>query len=281
MDWWKPQDKNQTTKIRFNATPNTYSSTHWVKGTGKTGCPICDELESEKTRRDNLFAFLKNIGAEDSAVGKAILKVSDEKIAMLEPKVTKTVTAMRMPIPDSWSSMNITQKMQWCITNLDADALLTQMIKKEFDKLPAHNSTITGGKSNVINVAKKDDGVIGNPIDLYMGMTSNDIRESSKIEQSADRIISNKKDGKDKIKAQLTTKFNLTVDYIKQNVMPILHKYGMHEVDAFSAVFARFRSDPDYAVVLTVKDFSVFEMTPDIAINLIVHLYDEGHLTKK
>ena len=165
MDWWKPQDKNQTTKIRFNATPNTYSSTHWVKGTGKSGCPICDELESEKTRRDNLFAFLKNIGAEDSAVGKAILKVSDEKIAMLEPKVT--------------------------------------------------------------------------------------------------------------------TKFNLTVDYIKKNVMPILHKYGMHEVDAFSAVFARFRSDPDYAVVLTVKDFSVFEMTPDIAINLIVHLYDEGHLTKK
>ena len=155
------------------------------------------------------------------------------------------------------------------------------MIKKEFDKLPAHNSTITGGKSNVINVAKKDDGVIGNPIDLYMGMTSNDIRESSKIEQSADRIISNKKDGKDKIKARLTTKFTLTVDYIKQNVMPILHKYGMHEVDALSAVFARFRSDPDYAVALTVKDFSVFEMTPDIAINLIVHLYDKGHLTKK
>lgn len=281
MNWWKPQDTNQTTKIRFNATPNTYSSTHWVKGTGKSGCPICDELESEKTRRGNLFAFIKNIGAEDSAVGKAILKAFDEKIAMLEPKVIKTATVMRMPIPDSWSSMDITQKMQWCITNLDADALLTQMIKKEFDKLPTQNSTITGGKSNVINVAKKDDGVIGNPIDLYMGMTSNDIRESSKIEQSADRIISIKKDGKDQRKAQLTTKFNLTVDYIKQNVMPILHKYGMHEVDAFSAVFARFRSDPDYAVVLTVKDFSVFEMTPDIAINLIVHLYDEGHLTKK
>ena len=82
MNWWKPQDKNQTTKIRFNATPNNYSSTHWVKGTGKSGCPICNELESEKTRRDNLFAFLKNIGAEDSAVGKAILKVSDEKIAI-------------------------------------------------------------------------------------------------------------------------------------------------------------------------------------------------------
>lgn len=130
MDWWKPQDKNQTTKIRFIAKPNTYSSTHWVKGTGKSGCPICDELESEKTRRGNLFAFIKNIGAEDSAVGKAILKAFDEKIAILEPKVTKTVTTMRMPIPDSWSSMNITQKMQWCITNLDADALLTQMIKK-------------------------------------------------------------------------------------------------------------------------------------------------------
>lgn len=277
MDWWKPQDKNQTTKIRFNATPNTYSSTHWVKGTGKSGCPICDELESEKTHRDNLFAFLKNIGAEDSAVGKAILKVSDEKIAMLEPKVTKTATVMRMSIPDSWSSMNITQKMQWCITNLDADALLTQMIKKEFDKLPAQNS----GSSNVIRATKKDDGLIGKPIDLYMGMTSNDIRESSEIEQSADCIISIKKDGKDQRKAQLTTKFNLTVDYIKKNVMPILHKYGMHEVDAFSAVFARFRSDPDYAVVLTVKDFSVFEMTPDMAINLIVHLYDAGHLTKK
>ena len=66
MDWWKPQDKNQTTKIRFNATPNTYSSTHWVKGTGKSGCPICDELESEKTRRGNLFAFIKNIGAGHS-----------------------------------------------------------------------------------------------------------------------------------------------------------------------------------------------------------------------
>ena len=256
MNWWKPQDKNQTTKIRFNATPNNYSSTHWVKGTGKSGCPICDELESEKTRRGNLFAFIKNIGAEDSAVGKAILKVSDEKIAMLEPKVTKTVTAMRMPIPDSWSSMNITQKMQWCITNLDADALLTQMIKKEFDKLPTQNST-------------------------NAGISSDDLKKSSKIEQSADRIISIKKDGKDQRKAQLTTKFNLTVDYIKQNVMPILHKYGMHEVDAFSAVFARFRSDPDYAVVLTVKDFSVFEMTPDMAINLIVHLYDAGHLTKK
>ena len=281
MNWWKPQDKNQTTKIRFNATPNNYSSTHWVKGTGKSGCPICNELESEKTRRDNLFAFLKNIGAEDSAVGKAILKVSDEKIAMLEPKVTKTVTAMRMPIPDSWSSMNITQKMQWCITNLDADALLTQMIKKEFDKLPRQNSAITSDKSNVINTAKNDDGVIGKPIDLYMGMSSNDIQKSSKIEQSADRIISIKKDGKDQRKAQLTTKFNVTVDYIKQNVMPILYKYTMHEVDAFSALFARFRSDPDYSVVLTVKDFSVFEMTPDIAINLIVHLYDAGNLVKK
>ena len=255
MDWWKPQDKIQTTKIRFNAKPNNYSSTHWVKGTGKS-CPICNELESEKICRDNIAKFIKNIGAEDNAVGKAILKAFDEKIAMLEPKVTKTVTAMRMPIPDSWSSMNITQKMQWCITNLDADALLTQMIKKEFDKLPAQNST-------------------------NVGISSDDLKKSSEIEQSADRIISIKKDGKDQRKAQLTTKFNLTVDYIKKNVMPILHKYGMHEVDAFSAVFARFRSDPDYAVVLTVKDFSVFEMTPDMAINLIVHLYDAGHLTKK
>lgn len=196
-------------------------------------------------------------------------------------KVTKTVSAMRMPIPDSWASMNTTQKMQWCITNLDSDALLTQMIKKEYDKLPVQYSAITGGKYNVIKAAEKDDGVIGKPLDLYMGMSSNDIRESSKIEQSADRIISIKKDGKDERKAQLTTKVNLTVDYIKQNVMPILHKYTMHEVDAFSALFARFRSDPDYSVVLTVKDFSVFEMTPDIAINLIVHLYDAGNLVKK
>lgn len=272
MEWWKPEDKNKPTQVRFIGTPNTYDSSHWVKAkeTGKS-CPICNELESEKTRRDNLFAFLKNIGAEDSAVGKAILKVSDEKIAMLEPKVTKTVSAMRMPIPDSWASMNTTQKMQWCITNLDSDALLTQMIKKEFDKLPVQYSTITGGKSNVIGQGTHSFGCI----------SSDDVKKSIKIEQSADCIISIKKDGKDERKAQLTTKVNLTVDYIKQNVMPILHKYTMHEVDAFSALFARFRSDPDYSVVLTVKDFSVFEMTPDIAINLIVHLYDAGNLVKK
>lgn len=79
-------------------------------------------------------------------------------------------------------------------------------------------------------------------------------------------------------KHQLTTKFNLTVKYIRDNIMPILHKYTLHEVDAFSALFAKFRTEPDYSVVLTVQDNQVFNVTPEMMIAMIVKLYEEDKI---
>lgn len=79
-------------------------------------------------------------------------------------------------------------------------------------------------------------------------------------------------------KGQLTTTFDLTVDYIRKNIMPILYNYSLHEVDAFSALFAKFRKDADYAVVLKVVDTEKFPVTPEIMITLVTKLYDDGLL---
>lgn len=285
MKWWKPKDPQATTQLRFITKPNTYNTDSTE---GK--CPICDELDVMKTRLDKIKKFIVNIGAEDNAVGKAILKATNDKNTTLESYMTKPTVQLNQPIPSNWGSMKIHEKMQWCITNLDADALLTKMIKTEFDK----QSTIIGGSSDTINKSGYSSIVGGkdNVINKSSDILPNDIKKSSDIERSADRIISITKADKTESKPhlttrkvnrtpQLTTKFNLTVDYIKQNIMPILYKYSMHEVDAFSALFARFRSDPDYGVALTVSDFTVFKMTPEMAINMVVHLYEQGHLVKK
>lgn len=140
------------------------------------------------------------------------------------------------------------------------------------EKITSNKYKVGSGNHTFGDTKKVVDPVV-NPVS---DIKAADIRKSASKVDKVDKIISIKREPEKK--AQLTTKFNLTVEYIRNEVMPTLHKYSLHEVDAFSALFAKFRKDPEYAVALTVLDRSVFKMTPEIAVNMVVTLYDQGHL---
>lgn len=269
MEWWKPK-LNEEVTLRFTATPNEYKSNIFKEGE----CPICDIADKYKKRKEQVMSFITKLGWETSPIGQAIIKSLDEKIELYSAKTTPTpvVVTQPTPVPDvavnasdkdieAWKTMTPDEKLQWCKTNLGMSSLVSKIINR------ANNySTIMGGNAKVV------DPVV-NPVS---DIKAADIRESASKVDKVDKIVSIKREPEKK--AQLTTKFNLTVEYIRNEVMPTLHKYSLHEVDAFSALFAKFRKDPEYAVALTVLDRSAFKITPEIAVNMVVTLYDQGHL---
>jgi len=155
------------------------------------------------------------------------------------------------PICDSIRAVNIS-RIQNFVDSLD-DTVLTNAIKQALQNLGAKKDIESSDK--YIPPTKKD--IVGGSGGLYPSNT----------------VLSMKAK-----KSQLTTKFNLTVKYIRDNIMPILHRYTLHEVDAFSALFAKFRTEPDYSVVLTVQDNQVFTVTPEMMIRMVVKLYEEDKI---
>jgi hypothetical protein len=282
MEWWKPKINEEVT-LRFTSTPNQYKTNTFDEGK----CPICDVADKYKKRKEQVMSFITRLGWETSPIGQAIIKSLDEKIELYSAKATPApvVVAQPAPVPDvaikvsdkdieAWKTMTPDEKLQWCKTNLGMSSVVSKIINR------ANNySTIMGGNANVIP-SNPSSVVIGGDAKKVVKPVSDikaaDIRESATKVDKADKIISIKREPEKK--AQLTTKFNLTVDYIRNEVMPTLHKYSLHEVDAFSALFAKFRKDPEYAVALTVLDRSVFKITPEIAVNMVVTLYEQGHL---
>lgn len=264
MDFFKPK-KDEPTTLRFTVTPNTYKSKTF---SDSDHCPVCSDLDKYTARRGKVADFIKNIGWNDSPLGQAILKSLDDKITELTPKPTPALVAPKTPdIPihltekdfADWKTMTPAQKLAWCRKNLGMHSLLQKIINA---------SAITGGKDNVIV-----------PQSAIIGGQSNTI-PAGKVIGLGTHTVAKPADPKPaptkpEKKGQLTTKFNLTVDYIRQNIMPILDRYSLHEVDAFSALFAKFRSDSEYAVVLTVQDSSIFRMTPEMAVNMVVTLYEQ------
>jgi hypothetical protein len=291
MEWWKPKINEEVT-LRFTATPNQYKTNTFDEGK----CPICDMADKYTKRKEQVMSFITRLGWETSPIGQAIIKSLDEKIELYSAKATPApvVVTQPAPVPDvatkvsdkdieAWKTMTPAEKLQWCKTNLGMSSLVSKIINRannysaimggNANVIPAQSSTIVGSGNHTFGDAKKVADPVVNPVS---DIKAADIRESATKVDKADKIVSIKREPEKK--AQLTTKFNLTVEYIRNEVMPTLHKYSLHEVDAFSALFAKFRKDPEYAVALTVLDRSVFKITPEIAVNMVVTLYDQGHL---
>lgn len=283
MKWWKPKNNEEVT-LRFTSTPNQYKTNTFDEGK----CPICDMADKYKKRKEQVMSFITRLGWETSPIGQSIIKSLDEKIEMYSTKDTPApVLGVATKVSDkdieAWKTMTPAEKLQWCKTNLGMSSLLSRIINRannysaimggSENAIPAQSSTTVGSGNHTFGDAKKVVDPVVNPVS---DIKAADIRESATKLDKADKIISIKREPEKK--AQLTTKFNLTVDYIRNEVMPTLHKYSLHEVDAFSALFAKFRKDPEYAVALTVLDRYVFKITPEIAVNMVVTLYDQGHL---
>jgi len=290
MEWWKPKI-NEPVTLRFTATPNEYKTNTFPEGK----CPICDEADKYKKRKEQVMSFITRLGWETSPIGQAIVKSLDEKIALYSAKPATPEPAPVQPTPkpdavivsdkdiEAWKTMTPAEKLQWCKTNLGMSSLVSKIINRannysaimggHANVIPAQSSTIVGSGTHTFGDAKK---VVDPVVKPVSDIKAADIRESATKVDKVDKIVSIKREPEKK--AQLTTKFTLPVEYIRNEVMPTLHKYSLHEVDAFSALFAKFRKDPEYAVALTVLDRSVFKITPEIAVNMVVTLYDQGHL---
>jgi hypothetical protein len=163
------------------------------------------------------------------------------------------------PVCDDIRRINIS-RIQNFVDSLD-DSILSNAIKQTLQNLDAKKD---------IDSTDKYTPVAGKHIGL---LNKKDLTGGSGGLYPAETVLAMKAK-----KHQLTTKFNLTVKYIRDNIMPILHRYTLHEVDAFSALFAKFRTEPDYSVVLTVQDNQVFKVTPEMMILMVVKLYEEDKI---